>query len=133
MCYVKYKSHTADTAVTAKDAILVARHNASASSPVDLKKTESNPGNVVGQLLFSRSDITKGGSGTTHTFPVSGDRNVDTNGNNASGDNHTVKVNKVNSKEGDAAANLVIKVAANQNYCHVWNNTTDEEVFRSEN
>ena len=27
--------------------------------------------------------------------------------------------------------NMIIKVADNQRYCHIWNTTTDEEIIRS--
>ena len=92
-----------------------------------------------GTLLFDWSYIFVAPKATAVTakVPVSGPREVDING-NADGKDPKI-IASITPNEGTAITdtnaldNFEIRVAANQRYCEVWNNTTDQQEFRSKN
>ena len=126
VCYVRFTPATAWSAdPTGGD--FKTKHD-STGTDVDLKGTKSA---TTAELRFSRSDEFDGRStaGNDVTFPVSGDRQLDGNGNANTDINLAIKkISGVTTVD-----NFVIKVAANQRYCHVWDTTTDTEKFRSKN
>ena len=87
-------------------------------------------------LIFSRSDEYEAPAANKQdvTLPVNGERSVDTNG-NTDGDG-TANIKKIDGTDGsdnEAVDNFEIRVATNQRYCEVWNNTNEQQEFRSEN
>ena len=108
--------------------------NGSSGSVIDLKNIATSS-TGIGILLFSWTDETTTASGTVHKLPVSKARSVDIDG-NGSGEVEAkiAKITKDSNVYEDARLNnLEIRVAANQRYCEVWNNTTDQQEFRSKN
>ena len=124
VCYVRYKLGTA--------AVAPITGNLTGVDLLDAEDTTITSGYPVaakGILLFSRSNIYAGGttSSTDHTLPVNGERSVD--GNGSATDDASAAIISI---EGSGTVdNLVIELAPNQRYCRVWNNTDDEEAFRS--
>ena len=103
---------------------------------------DSDPEDNEGFLMFSRgSELIDVNTTATdqHTLPVNGERSVDpdANGPNGTGidEKQDIPTITVDGSDitGTALNNYVIKVASNQRYCHVWNNTDDREEFRSRN
>ena len=136
VCYVEFHHAALTSPVTIQtvaDDINLLSAEPSAPGTPELANTNN------GWLLFSRSDIfdihkpspaTAGKS----VLPVSGRISVDGNGNakdSATDDDALKEV--IKNIKGSGTDNFEIRVANNQRYCGVWDNTTDQQEFRSEN
>ena len=132
VCYVEF-GHVAPTGstVTAKLADFLTE-----IVLADLTNTGDEPAstNTQGRLKFDRSDIYERSldAAGVSTLPVSGRIQVDADG-NGNGTDATTKKDIAKIKGATTLDNLEIRVANNQRYCEVWNNTTDQQEFRSEN
>ena len=131
VCYVEYTSTVASTGDTLT--------TAATTGNVDLRDGASTPA-TDGKLLFSRSDILVKPAANVARVPVSGPREVDINGNAGTGNlaarkdaQKIAEITTTNEITGAALDNYEIRVATNQRYCEVWNNTTDQQEFRSKN
>ncbi len=137
VCYVRFNTEVSwtdfpldsDTTATVwYDRRLNARGSAEIGGAIfDLTSTN---------LIFSRSDEYEAPAANKQdvTLPVNGERSVDTNG-NTDGDG-TANIKKIDGTDGsdnEAVDNFEIRVATNQRYCEVWNNTNEQQEFRSEN
>ena len=126
VCYVRYTLAAAAVAPITGDLTGVDLVDATATNA-----PSGVPANGNGILLFSRSNIYEGGttSSDDHTLPVNGERSVDGNGSATAAASAAI----IEIDGQSEVTNLVIELAPNQRYCRVWNNTDDEEVFRSRN
>ena len=124
VCFVSFTTGASPTAYT-DESDLDDNGATTAGTKVDL--TSSN-------LIFSRSDrFTAPVATETAIFPVNGERSVDTNGNAVNEITANIKSIEGTEASGSNLDNFEIRVANNQRYCEVWNNTTDQQEFRSEN
>ena len=131
VCYVQASTAPASNHIIADDKI-----SPPGTSPADA--------NDVLRLVMSRSDISNDNEATStkkNTLAVTGRNRLSTNAKNKerSPDTNTggvvLDTLKVDPAGSDAIdyddGNMIIKVASNQQYCHIWNYTTDRELVRS--
>ena len=131
VCYVEF---TITTAALPTAATVTKDGDLANGSVADIDLIKGNTAALSkGLLRFYRSDeATITTSGTVHKLPVSKTRSVDIDGNGSG--NVEAKIASISGKVGDSVLeNFEIRVANNQRYCEVWNNTTDQQEFRSEN
>ena len=135
VCYVEYKHASALTSATRNsDGELISN----STNDITLTDTSAALAAAEGKLLFSWTDETEvlTTAGEVSTLPINGARSVNMNGNEADPDTgHSATIEKMTNSSGDdlTVENLEIRVAANQRYCEVWNNTADQQEFRSKN
>ena len=127
VCYVEFEGATTPPA---NDADLTGA-SFDGNNKIDLVSGSGTPSANKAHLRFSRIRLFRAYNATNDDgiFPVSGDRSVDIDG-----DGNDDDAANIGSIGGNTSVdNLVIRVAANQRYCQVWNTTTDREEFRSQN
>ena len=139
VCYLKYNSAISTGTDDTQNAGKLISATGTPPTFINLKDDSSNldPTAPNGRLLFSWTDETKTRTDAgVSTLPINGARSVNMNGNEADPDTgHSATIEKMTNSSGDdlTVENLEIRVAANQRYCEVWSNTTDQQEFRSKN
>ena len=127
VCYVEFEGATTPPA---NDADLTGA-SFDGNNKIDLVSGSGTPSANKAHLRFSRTRMFRAYNATNDDgiFPVSGDRSIDIDG-DGDGDDAA----NIGSIGGNTSVdNLVIRVAADQRSCLVWNTTTDREEFRSQN
>lgn len=127
VCYVEFEGATTPPA---NDADLTGA-SFDGNNKIDLVSGSGTPSANKAHLRFSRTRIFRAYNATNDDgiFPVSDDRSIDIDG-DGDGDDAA----NIGSIGGNTSVdNLVIRVAADQRSCLVWNTTTDREEFRSQN
>ena len=132
VCYVRFNTITGFTSYTATATKKLTTKGAAGQTSTDYVDLTDD------KLIFSRSDkyeaLPATGVKTGVTLPVNGERSVDTKFLTDSTDSDTRVTATIEEIDGETNVNnFEIRVANNQRYCEVWNNTTDQQQLRSKN